>query len=182
MNAKIIIVLLAIVVIVGGGFYVLKSRQSPQNIISQTQEVGQQQVAQNGSRQVVDCSIYGQKTDLSKVPADLRDAMKQTEDAMRYVAHDMGQLPKDFPTAPSSTLCGSDSSLNSTYYISSLSNDDLFAYFKKTLAAQSCTVSDTIKGQSASNMYYITFVCNGTKGLITPDPYRMAYGIVYPSR
>lgn len=182
MSSKVIGAIIAVVVLAGAALYLTGSRKSTQNITSQMQVTGQPQAAQNGNRQTVDCSIYGQKTDLNKVPADLRDAMQKTQDAMHYVKNDMGQLPKDFPTAPNSTLCGTDSSLSSTYYISSLSIDGLFTYYKKTLTARSCTVSDVIKGQSASNMYYITFTCNGTKGLISPDPYRMAYGIVYPSR
>lgn len=181
MNSKLIIIIVAAVVVMGVGFYLMKPKQSIQNITSQTKVTGQPQATQNGNRQTVDCSIYGKKVDLNKVPAELRDAMQKTQDAMHYVANDMGQLPKDFPTAPSSTLCGTDSGLSSTYYISSLSIDDLFTYYKQTLTARSCTVSDTIKVPGTSNIY-ITFICNGTKGLISPDPYRMAYSIVYPSR
>ncbi len=135
----------------------------------------------SSARQTVDCSIYGKKVDINSVPEDLRSPLAQTQNAMQYVAGDMGNLPKDFPTAPNSTLCGSDKSLNTTYYISPLSTSDLFGFFKKTLTDRACAPTDVIHSQVGAGDY-ITFTCGGTKGLISADPHRFAYGIVYPSR
>ena len=121
-----------------------------------------------GTRQKIDCSSYEKGSDLSN---NFKD-----------IASDIGNLPKDFPTAPRSKLCGSVKEQKSVYYITSLSNEELFAYFKKILTGRSCTVSDIIKNNVIKTQSYITFVCDGTEGLIVPDPFHFAYSVLYPLR
>src|SRR3989344_1522711 len=70
----------------------------------------------------------------------------------------------------------------SVYYITSLSDEELFAYFKKILTGRSCTVSDVIKNNVIKTQSYITFIYSGAEGLIAPDPFHSAYSVLYPLR
>jgi len=125
-----------------------------------------QTVQTTGTRQKIDCSFYG----------------KMQNNNFKYITGDMGNLPKDFPTAPRSQLCGSVKEQKSVYYITSLSDEELFAYFKKILTGRSCTVSDVIKNNVIKTQSYITFICSGAEGLIAPDPFHSAYSVLYPLR
>ena len=125
-----------------------------------------QTVQTTGTRQKIDCSFYG----------------KMQNNNFKYITGDMGNLPKDFPTAPRSQLCGSVKEQKSVYYITSLSDEELFAYFKKILTGRSCTVSDVIKNNVIKTQSYITFIYSGAEGLIAPDPFHSAYSVLYPLR
>lgn len=138
------------------------------------------------SKSVIDCSEFNKEPNYANMPEDLRELTKQTLKDLQYTANDRGNLPTTFPNvAPSSKLCGSSKKLNHTYYITSLSDNDMFAYFKTNIPTAGCTVGDIQTGPSSNGtaqLKYLVFRCNGIEGLVSNDPTRQAYSIAYPSK
>ena len=167
MKSKLLLLAIAVVVLGIISLVFLPKPKKPQQQTTPLQTPAQT-VQTTGTRQKIDCSSYEKGSDLSN--------------NFKYIASNMGNLPKDFPTAPQSQLCGSVKEQKSVYYITSLSDEELFAYFKKILTGRSCTVSDIIKNNVIKTQSYITFVCSGAEGLIVPDPFHFAYSVLYPLR
>ncbi|HEU0050863.1 MAG TPA: hypothetical protein VFQ60_02280 [Patescibacteria group bacterium] len=143
-----------------------------------------QTVSTNTPKKVaVPCSFYDKKFDLSKVPPDLRDAAAETMKDANFVAGDRGNLPADFPAVVSdSSLCGSIKKLRTSYFLTNLSDDQLFAEFKQKLAAYGCQTDTVHQGDKGLEyLYFLPFTCGGTRGLVGPDAFHKAYFIVYPS-
>ena len=133
-------------------------------------------------RVVVDCAVFGKKTVAVNVPESLRDLIAETK--MTYVAKSRGSLSKNFvdiDVAPQSELCGSVVEFNASYYITKLSDEDLYAYFKKALAERNCAPEEVAKADPRVSEYltYLPFACPEGKGLVFPYVNMLAYGIIF---
>ncbi len=130
-------------------------------------------------RSVTTCDPFFKKPDLSKVPAEYRDLVAATP--LDVTAGSRGALPNSFADlAPESTLCGTNVKLEMSYYISSLSPDDLFAFFTDKLKARGCTTQGVQQGQPGLEfLFYLPFSCTDGKGLVYPYSDRLAYAISF---
>lgn len=188
MKPLIIIGLVAVVGIGGVFLYQKKSANYSPFSKEQTAAIENKVTGNNnplkaqGKKAVVDCSIYGKEPDYSKMSPDIAQLAKETFEQNKYVANDRGNLPADFPdVASKSSLCGSVKGLRSTYYLTSLTDDQMFADMSTKLKQYGCTVEEVQRGSGNTDLYYMPFACKGTKGLINNNPTQFTYGIVFPT-
>jgi len=145
---KIIIFVIAAIIIIGGIYFVFgKNKASMVNNVAETN-------ATNSASQVV-----GAKT---KVECSYVEKGMESE----YKAGDASILPSDVAAVGAGeTLCGSIASLNTVYYLTDKSDQEIVDLYKSKLTASGCTFilsATPIPGQevfSTSNSYQ----CSGGK-------------------
>ena len=134
-------------------------------------------VAPSKVRAETTCDVFFKKPDLSKVPAEYRDLVANTP--LDVTAGSRGSLPSDFvDLAPGATLCGSNLKLETSYYISKMSDDELFNFFTEKLRARGCETNGVQQGQPGLEfLHYLPFSCKDGNGLMYPYSDRYAYSI-----
>lgn len=187
---KYIVILVIAAAVAGGGFLAYKSKlhqNSGKPVAVQQGNTGNKASEPAAKKQVVDCSIYEKQPDYNSaayknMPADEKVLIEQTMQGNNFVSGDRGNLPVGFPdVADRSKLCGSIKGFRATYYVTSLTDDELFKWMTPRLKAYGCDVEPPKHGKGSKYLHYMNFTCPGAKGLVGTDPTRFAYNIIYPA-
>lgn len=177
---KVLFIIFLIIACLGGIYSYYKNHTLSD---ADTEALSQLGERADSSKATVDCSAFGQTPDLSTVNNDLRGEAQDIIESGHYLTNDKGALPDDFPDlAENSSLCGSIKSINTTYYLTTLKDKDLFQSLRAKLLRYGCTVGEPKVTVGNQGLYYMSFICSGISGLVSNDPIRSAYSIVYPAR